>query len=76
MTMLIILSIFWILFWLITKRADYLVSRGTFELVPHGKIVWLFWSIGTTTFLISYIFLNLFESENFSTDFSKLLWHI
>ena len=60
MAMVMILSMVWILFWLITKRADYLVSRGTLELIPHTKIVCLLLSIATITFIISYVFLNLF----------------
>lgn len=57
------------LHWLIKKRGDYLISRGSREWREHFKIMALSCAMIFVSFVISYAFYNQFSNEeNLNAD--------
>jgi hypothetical protein len=61
---LLILFFFWVLHWLVYKRTDYLVSRGSRGKLEHFKLLFLYQVLIMIDFIISYTFYDKFTSEN------------
>lgn len=56
MASMVVLFMFCILYWLINKRTDYIVSRGARDLNQHVKMVLLTHSFLLVCFIVSYRF--------------------
>ena len=54
---------FLLLHWLVNKRADYLVSRGSRDWYEHGKIMALMCIMNVISFVISYTFYMQFTNQ-------------
>lgn len=57
---LLILFSFWVLHWLIYKRSDYLISRGSRGRLEHAKLLVLYNALIVIDFLVSYTFYEKF----------------
>ena len=58
---LAILFFFWIIHWLVYKRSDYLISRGSRGKLEHAKLLFLYNVLILIDFTISYIFYDKFS---------------
>ena len=58
---LTILFFFWVLHWLVYKRSDYLISRGSRGRLEHFKLIVLYNILIVIDFIISYIFYDKFS---------------
>jgi hypothetical protein len=58
---LTILFFFWVLHWLVYKRSDYLISRGSRGKLEHFKLLLLYFILAIIDFTISYIFYDKFQ---------------
>jgi hypothetical protein len=58
---LTILFFFWVLHWLVYKRSDYLISRGSRGKLEHFKLLVLYAGLSVVDFTISYIFYDKFQ---------------
>jgi hypothetical protein len=58
---LAILFFFWVLHWLVYKRSDYLISRGSRGKLEHFKLMVLYVALASINFTISFIFYNKFS---------------
>lgn len=69
MLSMIILFGFCILQWLVNKRSEFIVSRGTREVAPHLKMLLLSSVLTTVCFVVSYVFYKEFinDQEVFET---------
>ena len=65
---LAILFFFCIIHWLVNKRADYLISRGSRDGKEHFKIMLLGNIMVCITFVISYVFYKQFTLEEKDED--------
>ena len=59
---------FWVLHWLVYKRSDYLVSRGSRGKLEHFKLLFLYCILIGYDFTISFIFYDKFSSESLSNS--------
>ncbi len=59
---LAILFFFWVLHWLVYKRSDYLISRGSRGKGEHAKLIVLYGILIMIDFTISYIFYDKFKA--------------
>ena len=67
---LAILFCFCILHWLVNKRSDYLISRGSRDWMEHLKIIFLRNTLNLISFIISYAFYCQFTTQD-TTDTGK-----
>lgn len=58
---LTILFFFWVLHWLVYKRSDYLISRGSRGKLEHFKLLLLYQMLILIDFTVSYIFYDKFQ---------------
>ena len=65
---LAILFCFCILHWLVNKRSDYLISRGSRDWADHGKIMLLRNRLIIISFIVSYAFYTQFTAEGRGED--------
>ncbi len=56
-----ILFFFWVLHWLVYKRSDYLISRGSRTKQEHLKLIVLYNVLIFVDFIISYTFYDKFS---------------
>ena len=56
-----ILFFFWVLHWLVYKRSDYLISRGSRSKREHFKLLVLYNTLIIIDFTISYTFYDKFS---------------
>ena len=61
---LAILFFFCIIHWLVNKRSDYLISRGSRDRMEHIKIMVLGNIMVFICFVVSYVFYKQFTSDN------------
>ena len=59
---LAILFFFWILHWLVYKRSDYLISRGSRGKSEHFKLMILYFVLILVDFTVSYAFYEKFTN--------------
>ena len=59
-----IVFFFWVLHWLVYKRSDYLVSRGSRGKMEHFKLLLLYCLLICFDFTISFIFYDKFRMES------------
>jgi hypothetical protein len=57
---LTILFFFWVIHWLVYKRSDYLISRGSRGRMEHFKLLVLYAVLILIDFTVSYIFYDKF----------------
>ena len=65
---LAILFFFCIIHWLVNKRSDYLISRGSRDRNEHFKIMLLGNILVCVTFVISYVFYKQFSLEEIEDE--------
>ena len=65
---LAILFCFCILHWLVNKRSDYLISRGSRDWVEHAKIMLLRNVLIVISFIVSYAFYAQFTADTKGAD--------
>jgi hypothetical protein len=65
---LAILFFFCIIHWLVNKRSDYLISRGSRDRSEHTKIMILGNILVFICFIISYVFYKQFTNEEEDED--------
>jgi uncharacterized membrane protein YozB (DUF420 family) len=65
---LAILFFFCIIHWLVNKRSDYLISRGSRDRNEHLRIMLLGNILVFVTFMISYVFYKQFSLEEQDED--------
>ena len=56
-----ILFFFWVLHWLVYKRSDYLISRGSRSRREHFKLMVLYNALMLVDFVIAYTFYDKFS---------------
>lgn len=61
---LIFLLSFWMIHWLVFKRSDYLISRGSRGALEHAKILLIFFILISADLLISFFFNKKFDLES------------
>lgn len=58
-----IVFFFWVMHWLVYKRSDYLISRGSRGKMEHFKLLLLYSILIGFDFIISFIFYDKFTLE-------------
>ena len=59
---LAVLFAFWVIHWLVYKRSDYLVSRGSRTVKDHLRLLVLYSILITIDFTITYAFYERFQT--------------
>jgi hypothetical protein len=69
---LAILFFFFVVHWLVNKRADYMISRGSRELRDHLKIMLLGQIMVFICFVVSYLFYKQFAQDGEDEKMGKI----
>lgn len=53
---------FWVIHWLVYKRSDYLVSRGSRGVKDHARLLTLYTGLIATDFVVAFAFYERFQT--------------